>query len=356
MQTDWEKIDQTCTKIRSILDNYEYLIPLNIEEEYEKFVASKEIYNPQFIYKKFPVQQYINTLHTLNIPTTTKIGQLFFNVQEYLLKWLTCLKQLGTEKFHTKDLFGNISDELISKAENILKETIPEEDKPEKTITSEELGKILQTELNSYQLKGWKIIFRKHTGSAVNVSGGSKRIIIRNDELFSKKHIQKLRIHEIGTHVLRGANGELQNYKIFMAGLPNYLSTEEGLAGYNERSQGINNPKTKHTYARHVISAKKASTGSFVNTYQFIRPFFDDNKKAFYATLRTKRGQSDTSKPGGFIKDHVYLEGMFLIESFIAKGGDLRDLYTGKIGVADIHLLHETIIKPAKILPRFLDL
>ncbi len=65
-------------------------------------------------------------------------------------------------------------------------------------------------------------------------------------------------------------------------------------------------------------------------------------------TVRVKRGLKDTSAPGGFIKDHVYLEGKRALEGFIAKGGNITPLYAGKIG-----LVEEGIILPPAYLPKF---
>ena len=62
----------------------------------------------------------------------------------------------------------------------------------------------------------------------------------------------------------------------------------------------------------------------------------------------------DTSKPGGFLKDHVYLQGMLTINDYVKNGGDVKLLYAGKIGVKDVYLVKEGIIKPAKILPEFI--
>lgn len=69
-------------------------------------------------------------------------------------------------------------------------------------------------------------------------------------------------------------------------------------------------------------------------------------------TIRAKRGLGDTSKPGGFIKDHVYLEGKVLLDDFVKDGGDLTPLYAGKIGLQHIDLVKKGIIKPPKYMPK----
>jgi hypothetical protein len=53
----------------------------------------------------------------------------------------------------------------------------------------------------------------------------------------------------------------------------------------------------------------KASTMGFVELFDDIERFIDDKMDRFQLVTRVKRGAEDTSLPGGYYKDQVYLEG-----------------------------------------------
>lgn len=52
--------------------------------------------------------------------------------------------------------------------------------------------------------------------------------------------------------------------------------------------------------------------------------------------MRVKRGQQDTSLPGGFYKDQAYLLGAVELLTHLDKIPDLRMLYASKLGVKDL--------------------
>ncbi|MDY6769446.1 MAG: hypothetical protein SVU88_00570, partial [Candidatus Nanohaloarchaea archaeon] len=57
---------------------------------------------------------------------------------------------------------------------------------------------------------------------------------------------------------------------------------------------------------------------------------------AFIRAYRVKRGLQDTSRPGGFIKDHIYFQGYRRLEQ---EPGLAADLYAGKLGFDDVGLV-----------------
>ncbi|MFB6076795.1 MAG: tyrosine/phenylalanine carboxypeptidase domain-containing protein, partial [Candidatus Nanohaloarchaea archaeon] len=61
-----------------------------------------------------------------------------------------------------------------------------------------------------------------------------------------------------------------------------------------------------------------------------------DRRTAFIRTYRVKRGLVDTSRPGGFCKDHIYFQGY----RRIAAEPDLAAaLYAGKVDADDLDLV-----------------
>jgi hypothetical protein len=158
-------------------------------------------------------------------------------------------------------------------------------------------------------------------------------------------------VHEIGTHILRAENGKRQPFQMFVHGFPDYLSTEEGLAVINEERFGLLSNYMIKQYAARTIAAKMSQTKSFREVYDYLVNFLGPGE-VFKIVLRAKRGIEDTSKPGGYPKDFVYLKGYLALRELIDKrkcadGSDdeafvdslVTSLYHGKIGIEHIDCL-----------------
>jgi len=154
---------------------------------------------------------------------------------------------------------------------------------------------------------------------------------------------------------LAAENGKQQPYKIFNRGLANYLETQEGLAMYNCEKVGSKPFRENYKAMAHVIAINKALSGSFVEVFEKILAFGLSMEQAFRSALKAKRGMADTSKPGAFTKDYLYWHGYHLIKKFIESGGEIADLYIGKISLNDVGEIRkmEKLQKP-KYLPNWL--
>ena len=62
---------------------------------------------------------------------------------------------------------------------------------------------------------------------------------------------------------------------------------------------------------------------------------------------------------GGLVKDAVYLRGLIHVLDYLSQGGDLAQLYIGKIAASHIgvieELRHRKILHPPPLQPRFLE-
>ena len=92
------------------------------------------------------------------------------------------------------------------------------------------------------------------------------------------------------------------------------------------------------TYAGRVLANDLSLKNSFCAVYNSLLEYFPKND-AWTLTLRAKRGLSDTSKPGAFTKDHIYLKGFLNVKKYAERGGDIKKLYIGKIGIEHVPLL-----------------
>ncbi len=352
------KADKVLVRCASELGNYSYINPLNRDAEFEKFsysLARGETYSPKLEYLDFDPSPFIEELNDLVIPENSEIGRLFRRSRDDLLRVAEVYRLRGTDDFNTSHLFEPLEEETLAEARRILEIPLKDVTPAVKSVSSLELKEIIENEIRLYGLKGWRIIFDDTNASVVSIRGSAKLVKIRPDEFISKKRVQKLLVHEIGTHVLRARNGENQDFSSFVEGLPGYLLTEEGLASYNEWTQGLRSQQTARRQALRVLAMHIARTKGFMDVYSFVRPYLKSDASAFYFAVRTKRGLYDTSKSGGYLKDHLYLQGFLKVKSFVENGGSLRDLYAGKIRLADADLVRKGVLRSATVLPSFLS-
>ncbi len=327
-----------------------FINPTNMQEEEKTFFASSN-YEPQFAYRNFTRADALRTrLEAIHIAERTPLGQLLRDVKERLLLTVKMLENIGKQNFTEVQLYGTLSRELVHKAYEIL-EQIPRQPVPPKPYSATYMKSAVEKALLKHGFTGWHINI-KPSVARVAVSPGKRTIIISEKAKFSANGIKCMLAHEVGVHVLRSMNGYRQHYEIFSTdAIPGYLQTEEGLAALHEKKAGCLTNNRLRKYAGRVIAASTALKGGFRHVFNELCKFFPP-KEAFTMAVRVKRGLKDTSAAGGFIKDHVYLEGKLALEEFMAKK-DITPVYAGKIGIEHIPLVEDgTILQPA-YLPEF---
>ncbi len=127
------------------------------------------------------------------------------------------------EVFHN---FGEIIKDLYSKQ----LELIPEKD--DDRYSAEEIFGVFENILKDFENDGFSEfnVEWKDSG-AIAVSAKEKKIFIpKNRKPVSKKELEGLVVHEIGTHYMRAQMGELYNNQALRTGLDGYMNTEEGIA------------------------------------------------------------------------------------------------------------------------------
>jgi len=328
---NYKKIDDALFKIANRLSKIPCL-PINLEVEREKFFKDS-FYHPKFKYDKpdSSIDALKIILNKIKIPDTS-LGKLLSKKQNELIKICDMMKSVGTSAFsrHSKELLGRPDSELVAKANKL----IAIHDEPEKLFISTKQAIIhLKKSMDRYGFH-WKIAEKEMAAKAcVNLS--SKTLFLKKGVFYTNKFLNRLVVHEIGTHIMRYENGLQQPYKIFSLGLTNYLGTEEGLAVVNEERHKCLTRATLKTYAARVFAVNKALKCNFRETYNALLPYVGKDN-AWDITMRVKRGIGDTFFPGAFTKDYLYLKGYFDVKNFLKKGGNLYELYYGKIGLSDL--------------------
>ena len=327
------------------------LEPLNSEDEQAK-VAADPGHQPQFVYLKqeqASVETMRATLDRLALPDG--VSWYFHEAREYLLKRLTLRLHLGDDEYWAQPLYPAAPQTVRTLARGILADPPPPTEPPKRPFRSNHVVKLIQARFDQYGLKDWRVLAR-HNLSSTNTDSANRVVNVRADISYSLEEMKRLVVHEVDTHVLRSANGALQPFRALAVGAaPSYLMTEEGLAVINEERMGYVETERTRLFAGRVLASHRAATGSFSEVYTEQRDYGFGHDEAFLTTKRVKRGLHDTAQPGGFLKDHAYLWGRVLVEEFVLGGGNLWDLYAGKISIEHLALKEELSLEPATYLP-----
>jgi len=314
----------------------------------KKNFLNKKIKNPELKYNP-PVENLVEIrrmVSSINIDEIDFVDSFIVEKQADIIRKIDLLNSVGCFDFTEKSrkLYGLPDKRLVDKAYNILnkKHKITERHK----IPSKDAIELIKANLKKFNLK--YSIKKGNIVSSCVIEPNA--IIIKKKVRFSASFINRLIIHEIGTHIFRYENGLQQKLSIFSNGLANYLGTEEGLAVYNEKKFGVLKESYLRNYAGRVIAVKTAQENDFYNTFREIKRFFK-TKTAFQLTMRAKRGLSNTSLAGGYTKDHTYFKGYLDVERFMQEGGNIKDLYVGKVGVSDIKFVKKIRLKPPILIP-----
>jgi hypothetical protein len=274
------------------------ITPINLLEEKKKFFAD-ETYNPQFKYEE-------------------KFDKEILYKHGYPQNKYLDLAQTILEKVHYQYSEADL-DKLRGNSVNQSKVT-------KKTIDF----------LKIHQLENrFKIVWSNSFISRATITSDTIKLKLPVD--FRQQDLLSMLYHEIGTHALRRINYEQQPWykKKKKHEFKNYLKTEEGLAGLHS----LLPLDFQYAFypALNYVSVAYAQEHSFSETWNFFKKYIDNPERRWERTLRRKRGLEDTSKPGGFTKDLVYLEGMIEVWNYLKKNNfDLTKLYFGKMSWEDV--------------------
>ncbi len=223
-------------------------------------------------------------------------------------------------------------------------------------LDSSEVRRVFENELRSFGLE-WEVRPLLEGGAKLAVNSTRREVYVDLSAHFSENSIRRYLYHEIHTHVFRAENGKRQPFSIFLSGFPGYRETEEGLAVYNEYANGLLDPETLRKYSARVIATSMAPNASFSEIFEEMLRYFSP-EKAYTITHRVKRGMTDTSLPGGYTKDYVYLSGFLKVSDFMqtrpSKAAALKTLYCGKIGLSDFEMAQNLLERGVLKMPRYL--
>lgn len=191
----------------------------------------------------------------------------------------------------------------------------------------------------------------------VRSSATKDEIKFRIPSNFREEGFQGMLYHEIGTHVLRRLNDEMQPWhgQRKKYNLQPYLETEEGLASLH--SQLPRSIPYNFIDSLRYLAVYTAQQESFLDVWQALTPYVDDLDRRWMICVRAKRGLTDTSQPGGYTKDMLYLSGSIKVWQWIANNSDkITSLYLGKLSLSDCLKLENKAKIDQLVIPKFMKI
>ncbi|XP_066569977.1 microtubule-associated tyrosine carboxypeptidase [Amia ocellicauda] len=163
--------------------------------------------------------------------------------------------------------------------------------------------------------------------------------------------------HEIGTHYIRGVNNGRQPWHSAAGrkqfGLKPANPTEEGLASLH--SVLFRKNPFLWRAALLYFTVYHAGHMSFSQLFHSIGQFVQDPAVRWEYCVRAKRGQTDTSRPGCFSKDQVYLDGVLRILRH-RRNIDFKMLASlGKVSYEDVEHLRKFAVLERTRIPHFME-
>ncbi len=344
---EFNTLDDVILEIARDVKPLYYVSPSNEAEQMERFFNG-EVSEPVFEYKdaEYDTSGVEARLNALDLPDH-RLSELYEKKIRQTFAENGIIRNRGDKDIVRElsiGLNGKPSEGLVEHAESLLS-TLPNSVSP-KTVDAGTIRYALQQGLQEAGLEDWSVELADKR--LTTIYAPEKRMTVCRDRSFADNDPERLKVHEVGVHALRAANGYEQPLKIFALGVPGYLPTEEGLASYFEEISGNSSDETMRDYAARVIAVDSVCNDmGFRETFDRLKDHELDDEKAWQLALRAHRG-------GGYVKDHVYLQGFTEVKGFAEDGGSLYPLYVGKVGLEDLSLVGELLEDGTLREPRYL--
>ena len=242
----------------------------------------------------------------------------------------------------TRSRYGKPSEGLIALARSVVSESLAPAP-GEEVLTAADAAVAFTDAIASFGFLGWAVKVVRDLHARVAVDSANKTLKVAESASFSPASIQRLVVHEVGTHVLRTTNAEQQKLRLLALPLGAAEPTEEGLAVLNEARAGLLDPRDLRKYSLRALAASWADEDGFVGVLERLLEFTDE-RSAVEIAIRAKRGMHDLVRPGAHWKDVSYLGGFInLVFHFRTNPDDYALLMLVKQPVERLPLLRAAL-------------
>lgn len=357
----WE-VDRQLAEIDNTFNFLLLVTPVNTDQAWTSFNKHQFEKVPVFYYRMRPADPALlkRRLYQIQIEAIEDplIANIFREKRTEINRKLTMLEDRNMPQFFqgSLQLYGGISEELRNLAKEMLVKIKPHSrnGNKKKLIGAADFANRANSEFELYRQiypeMAAKVEIREDIVGLMVASGN---LLISHNSKIPESRVEALIQHEIGTHVLTYYNGKAQPFKQLYCGLPGYEELQEGLAVLAEYLVGgLNRARLRLLAGRVIASALMIDGATFIDTFRELNKTYDfDRRSSYTITVRTFRG-------GGLTKDAVYLRGLVQLLEHLKFGGNLEELFVGKIALEHLPIIKELqwrkVLKPVPLKPNYL--
>ncbi|KAF5892409.1 uncharacterized protein DAT39_017890, partial [Clarias magur] len=256
--------------------------PSNVESEKSKFFMSDFTYNPQFEYSN---------------PASPQVLEKHSKASDRFLTQAVRIMELALRKYGNYEKFERATGGSL--------------------LTKSRIWSHVKKYMEKEGCVGEIVVHLTEdllSRASMTVVNGRPTLTV-NISMAREQWLEGLLRHEIGTHYFRSINNTQQPWSSGAErkklGLKPVNPTEEGLASIN--SVLFRRDPRLWRAALLYYTVHQAAHMSFTQLFHELARFVHDPGTRWEYCVRAKRGQTDTSKPGCFNKDQVYLDGVLKI-------------------------------------------
>jgi uncharacterized protein (TIGR02421 family) len=356
-------VTQADSALADISEQFDVLLavtPVNVGKAYARFARTKGQEPPEFLYRPRDIDPASLKRRLYSIPINRvedpTMADLFEEKRQELELAISLVQRRETDRFLATSmaLYGTVDNDLVAEAQRILDRVSPSSPARQQ-ITGEAFAAAAERSLERYRAVNPAIASRVELHDdiwALTVSKGN--LLVGREMKIPRRRVRPLLEHEVGTHIVTYWNGRAQPFRLLSSGLASYDELQEGLAVFAEYLVDGLTPERLRTLGARVVAARSVVDGAdFVETTNLLRERYGFSRRsAFLIAMRVHRG-------GGFVKDAVYLRGLHRVLDYLASGGRIETLLTGKINTAHVSLIEELqrrrVLNPLATRPAYLD-
>ncbi len=249
--------------------------------------------------------------------------------------------------------YGIPSDDSIAAALAVLEQTAGRAEPGPHDATV--LADLSRKALDDYGLDNWSVELAPSLVATMGVNSRKRLVRVRADAKFEDADLDRLMVHEIGSHVLRAENAHRQPLAAASIGLRASTATEEGFAAWHEERFGVARPVVGRRYAARLIAADAAQRLGVVPLAAMLEQHVG-RSDAVAIAVRAKRGLLDPNAPGGFGKDQAYFAGLVTVRDRLASHPDDYGLLMATKWPVDLlpeatHLREQGLLADGELVP-----
>ena len=345
VKTVWN-VDRKLAEISQSFDFLLQVTPINIEKAWMNFKRSGFQKIPTFYYRPQTIDPALMKRKLYEIPVESiedaTLGFLFSQQRKELDRQLSLLQDRGTRQFYygALQLYGEVSDDLVSTAMEILEKSANSRKKKDggrKILKAGEFAEAARIRIEQYRKTCPELAANVQVrDDIVGLIVSKGDLLVSSDIKIAKNRVEAMLSHEVGTHIVTYYNGKAQPFRQLYCGLPGYDELQEGLAVLSEYLVGQLSAQRLSLLSARVLAAYRMQTGkSFLEVFDELRTAYGfEQKTVFIVTSRIFRG-------GGLVKDAIYLRGLINLLAYLKNGGKINHLFCGKISLDYIRIIEE---------------